>query len=39
MGKKKREIDLTLLAWAALDAIRKDMERQQDPEERKEAAV
>jgi hypothetical protein len=38
MGQKKREIDLTLLAWAALDAIIRDMERQQDPEKQKEAA-
>lgn len=38
MGQKKREIDLTPLAWAALGAIIRDIERQQDSEKQKEAA-
>lgn len=36
---KKKEIDLTMLAYAALDAIRRDLERQQDLRSREEAAV
>lgn len=35
---KKREPDLTLLALAALDAIARDLERQQAEKEREEAA-